>query len=716
MKKKFLFHFYISLFFLANSYFYINANDICNYACAKDLDQKCTCNQNSDNKSNCACSCNCSCGCSCVSETNTNLDGCVCSCGGEFNVNSSGCSCECFSGSATINLSNCSCGCSCGCACACSCGSETNINLDNKCNCMLAQNISACDPNKNQDNKLACDNSSNSKLEDGCFYLEFEDSDEPNDFFCEAGSQDLFLFTDIEQNSNHLLSSLLNSQEKLAYIPDNIFSVIENIINQIEQINNQDGQNTEQIINQDKQNNKQNCQNLIISESGQNLLQNIENIINQAEQVNKISLAKLKELKDFASNPLKISNLESTVSAINNAKEILEVLNIGNDSEKKYLEELNNYIALIDSGEAVLKIEHDIRSKRFKVINSLIVRNLIEDKRIVVGELTQSRTLLNLGDAIISNRVLVKGNIKVEGKFSSSVKGATGPTGATGAKGDPGGASGPTGATGETGLTGLTGLTGTTGATGATGANGHRGEAGLTGHTGKTGATGPTGATGETGNPGKTGATGETGHRGLTGAAGQDGIKGVTGDTGMTGHTGLTGQTGYTGETGMTGHTGVTGMSGATGEAAGGAFIYAYSIAEQTVGGLDPVAFDAGYLNSSINYNSPEFEFTEAGFYDFHYYLNCGENISGASYFGLSVNGEEAVVEGSQYWSFASDPASNAEGDIILKLNTGDNVRLINTVSDDNYEISIPVISISGIAIDIVNASMRIYKVGNQET
>lgn len=478
------------------------------------------------------------------------------------------------------------------------------------------------------------------------------------------------------------LKQIDNAQVDLVYVPNNIIEIIEFIGLHISALNQDD----------------------------QKRLPNLD----------------ISNLKAATQKTLFAIESQDAVLELNYLEELIKSLNLPKDQSFKFLFELDVYRNSIISGEAIIRTVANYRTRKYKVFNNLLVRDLIEAKRVYVENCLQARTLKILNNACIGGNLLVKGNLKVDGHLCGDFKGPAGAKGATGQKGDPGGstgATGPTGATGATGFNGIRGAAGTIGETGETGATGATGATGKTGATGITGLPGIPGEKGETGLTGHTGSTGETGATGLTGATGEDGAKGPTGQTGETGAIGLTGETGHTG---LTGETGAAGQTGETGASSLGAYAYAYSTTAQSVGSGEPQTaflFNDGQTlqNISYDYTTGEFSFSESGYYSFFYYFTAGVNTNGEAYVGLKVNNNNPVpnLPGSLYWTTAlvegsPQEALYSEGAIIVPLNAGDTVSLINSVvSDPNYVITVPQITAPGVGTPQVNVSIKIVKVGD---
>lgn len=484
----------------------------------------------------------------------------------------------------------------------------------------------------------------------------------------------------LEQAKN----SALNSKEELVYVPDNILKIVE----------------------------------LIDSKAKEQKILGLENLTN------------LSDLKLLEKSSLLCSvKYKIALDAINELEKLVSSIDLEkseNINKLQILKEINTYKEDIISGNAKIKIEEifsNLRSRSYKIFNRLIVKDLIEAKRLNVECSLKTRNLKTLSNVCIKGNMLVKGDLKVEGIFCGTIRGATGPTGATGPKGDPAGSTGstgPAGAIGATGAKGETGHTGSTGATGLTGLTGFSGATGATGADGGNGAEGAKGLTGPTGATGQTGHTGLTGEKGATGADAEDGPKGPTGQTGATGATGETGATGATGGTGHTGHTGYTGVTGAEDL---NSYAYAYSnVAYTATVYPDPILFNNGQtLSSDITYNpaNGQFTFNEPGFYAFHYYLvvapNNGDDY-GDTYFGLSVNNAQPLPY-TIYW-IATNPVDEdinaiGEGSAILELTAaGDTVALVNAyqVADGACQIILPLIEGAGNDFTNVNASIKIIK------
>lgn len=182
--------------------------------------------------------------------------------------------------------------------------------------------------------------------------------------------------------------------------------------------------------------------------------------------------------------------------------------------------------------------------------------------------------------------------------------------------------------------------------------------------------------------------------------------------------TGASGYTGAQGAIGLTGVTGATGLTGATGPDGLGSYAYAYGEATQAVPVSNPpttysaIIFNSGQeLSTDITYNTAtgQFTFSESGYYAFHYYFIVNYNgFPQDSFFGVSVNG--TVSPSSEYWIYTPGFGSGnnqGEGNVILLINAGDVVTIVNT---ETTPISIPAVTSPGGEAQ-VNASVKIIKI-----
>lgn len=233
------------------------------------------------------------------------------------------------------------------------------------------------------------------------------------------------------------------------------------------------------------------------------------------------------------------------------------------------------------------------------------------------------------------------------------------------------------GATGSTGVNGFTGNQPTAqDARGARGATGPEGVAGLTGTEGLPGARGAFGAAGGNGITGAVGATGFTGNDGSVGAPGINGATGATGSTGFAGNNGVRGMQAVTGNTGATLIT--------------QAYGYLYKTNSNIVEYGTRVTFSALGPVFNITYTvfTDPVIFDEAGTYQISVVATAISTINttpnnAALQIGLLLNG--VPIDGGQFGAGATNEPPTTErqahGQIIVTVNAGDQITVINTSS-----------------------------------
>ena len=130
------------------------------------------------------------------------------------------------------------------------------------------------------------------------------------------------------------------------------------------------------------------------------------------------------------------------------------------------------------------------------------------------------------------------------------------------------------------------------------------------------------------------------------------------------------------------------------------AFAYVYNLREQTVGNDKPVVFDSTGAISGISHTNSTAEIIigSPGIYMFTYSISGTE----PNQFALFVNG--LVLKQSVYGSGAGTQQNN--GQIIVKLNEGDSITLVNVSGDKAVTLTS---KIGGDKVN-VNASITIIK------